>query len=429
MAFQEVHVSQFTSPTTPYSGCRHPDGFFATENHVFHCGYNDDNITVTPSPLPLAHCVGHDQRGTWQLFAYLDDASAANDEQELHASEASDSHPRLSQSSLATLEASVSSSVAEVDVTAPTNTGATEAPVAWLVLSSRDDNECVFTTSLSYRPLTPLVTIITPVSLDNQGETQGVLAWVGSADDSKLRCYIADNANALRQVELKEDVFSFDSPVMVMDALNSGERNHLIAVGCQDGTVRVISFQQESNESSLSFTNVTAHTILVDGPIMALHLSLQQDKTTHLVVGSMCGFVCRLEKKKDDGDWEGPWMVTQGLWDDSLDSEDAVLAVNMLSNEDIIALGTHSGQASVWQKRPAQDSYRLVWKCQLPYSIHGLSHASASITEQPVLLVTTRFTFHVFQRHVPKYCADTAKRRLQEMIAQRQTAFELLEIS
>jgi hypothetical protein len=255
--------------------------------------------------------------------------------------------------------------------------------------------------------------------LDHHSEDESnVVAWVGSADDSKLRCYIAyhGNRHELHPVQLKEKVFSFDSPVMVMDSLTQ-RKSYMIAVGCQDGTVRIISFQYQRTGEALSFVKLTAHTVLVDGPIIALHLS-QQGNATHLVVGSMCGFVCHL-KKAAERRWEGPWMVAEGLWNSSLNSEDAVLAVHMLS-KDMVALGTHSGQCFVWQQREAEDSYRLAWKCKLPYSIHGLSHVDA-VSGQPSLFVTTRYTFHVFQRDIPKYYADTAKRRLEELISQRQT--------
>ena len=422
MAFQEVHVSQFISPTNCYTGCRHKDGFFATEMHSFHCSCKDGDTQVTAGPLPppQEQCVGHDQSGAWELFSFLD-ASSVSEEgaQEKSAFETSSHHQRISQSSIASMETSSSSLPEAID--SPTQ-DAERATIAWLVLRSREEVARTLTASLTFRPLTPL--LIT--SLDNHSEDErNVVACVGSADDSKLRCYIAyhdGNRQELHPVDLKESAFSFDSPVMVMDSLTTPSKGHTIAVGCQDGTVRIISFQYQRTGEALSFAKLSVHTILVDGPIIALHLSQQQGNTTHLVVGSMCGFVCRLQKT-DESRWEGPWMVTEGLWNASLDLEDAVLAVHMLS-KDMIALGTHSGKCFVWQQREAQDSYRLVWKCQLPYSIHGLSHVNDLSCGQPSLRVTTRFTFHVFQRDVPKYCADTAKRRLVELIKQRQTFTE-----
>lgn len=426
MAFQEVHVSQFTSPTTPYTGCRHSSGFFATENHSFHCSCKDDDIQVTTGalPPPRQQCVGHDQSGAWEFFAFLDPSTNDTDEQDMTVSEASDSHRRSIASletSMRSLEASTTS-LPDIVESPALEAG---APIAWIVLRSRQELAPTFTASLTYRPLTPLLT--TPLDHRSEDESK-VVAWVGSADDPKLRCYIAEDGNDhfLKQAELKDDGFSFESPVMVMDSLTQG-KSHLIAVGCQDGTVRVISFQYQRTGNSLSFAQLTAHTILVDGPIMALHLS-QQDNITHLVVGSMCGFMCRLQKA-DNCSWEGPWMVAEALWNDSLDSEDAVLAVNMIS-KDMVALGTHSGKCFVWQQREgeAEDSYRLVWKCELPYSIHGLSHVNAS-SGQPLLFVTTRFTLNIFQRDVPRYCAATAKRRLEELISERQTAFELAKIA
>lgn len=429
MAFQEVHVSQFTSPTTPYTGCRHGDGYFATETHSFHCLANENDIQVTAESLPQEQqCVGHDQSGAWELFAFLNQSVNQDEQEQVNAS---DNHRRTSQSSISALESSLrsmeasSSSLLEGE-SAPT--AQEHNTIAWLVLKSREELAPAFTASLSFRPLTPMIT--TPLDHHSKDECK-VVGWVGSADDSKLRCFIPQRGDhpILKQVELKnDDVFQFDSPVMVMDSLTTQGKNQqqLIAVGCQDGTVRVISFSSRRTGDSLSFTKLVAHTILVDGPIMALHLSQQHhDGTMHLIVGSMCGFVCRL-KKTCDG-WQGPWMVTEGLWNTSLDSEDAVLAVNKLSSN-MVALGTHSGQCFVYQERLGEDdSYRLLWKCQLPYSIHGLSHVHTPA--QTSLLVTTRYTFHVFRRDVPKYSAERAKRRVEEMISQRQDAMELLKLA
>ena len=201
-------------------------------------------------------------------------------------------------------------------------------------------------------------------------------------------------------------------------------------MGCQDGTVRIIEFRFTRTGDSLDFTKLEAHTVLVDGPIIALHLSQEKDDgTIHLIVGSMCGFACGLKKTHRDREWQGPWMVAEGLWNSSLDSEDAILAVSKLSNN-MIAVGTHSGVCCVYQQRKGEDkSYQLLWKVRLPYSIHGLSHINLSSSGQPSLLVTTRYTFHVFQRDVPKYSADMAKRRIEKLISQRQDATELLNLA
>jgi hypothetical protein len=375
MAFQEVHVSQFTSPTTCYTGCRSGAGFFATETHSF--SYQDENMTVTTESLSGSSpklCVGHDQSGAWELFSFLD-PSLIQEEQV----EAPHRRRSVSTSSLPELES--------IDTT----------PIAWMTLKSREKLAPTYTASLTYRPLTPCL-------MTHQEERQ-VLVWGGSADDSKPRCFVVDQNQTLRPVELDGSAFSFDSPIMVMDSLTQ-ENGCLLAVGCQDGTVRVITFDYQRTGDSLSFSHLESHTVTVDGPIMALNISHQNGKT-NLVVGSMCGFVCRLQQVEEN--WTGPLMVAEGL----CDSEDAVLAVHMFDN--MVAFGTHSGRVYVCEQRQ-DDSYRQLWTCQLPYSIHGLAHVPKT---SPTLLVTTRHTFHVFSRNCPKYSVSTAKRQLEELMSLR----------
>jgi hypothetical protein len=403
MTFQEVHASQFTRPTTCYTACRSGAGFFATETHSF--SYDHEHTTVTAESLSSSRkrlCVGYDQSGTWELFCFLD-PSLYKDEEAHH-------HVR---------SVSMSSSIPEL---LESSTTLVDAPIAWITLQCKETHTYVTpaTAALTYRPLTPLLTT-------HKDEHSQVLAWVGSADDSKLRCYMVDHNNqTLLPVELSDSVFSFDSPVMAMDSLiahndddnDTGVVCLVIAMGCQDGTIRVISFDyQRSGDDSVSFSHLTSYTVIVDGPIMALHLSQQKSSngstTTNLVVGSMCGFVCRLQQVNETSSWAGPWMVAEGLW--NKDSEDAVLAVHMLPNK-MVAFGTLSGCVHVWEPRQDDDSYRLLWQCQLPYSIHGVAHVPNS--SPPALLVTTRYTFHVFHQDdcCPGYSASIVQRRLKDLM-------------
>lgn len=375
MAFQEVHVSQFTSPTTCYTGCRSGAGLFATETHSF--SYHDENMTFTTESLSAGSspklCVGHDQSDAWELFCFLDPSLIQGEHME------APHHGSVSASSSPELESTI------------------HTPIAWMTLKSREELAPTYTVSLTYRPLTPCL-----ITHKEEGQ---LLAWVGSADDSKLRCFVVDHNQALRPVELDVSAFSFDSPIMVMDSLTQ-ENACLLAVGCQDGTVRVVTFDYKRTGDSLSFSHLESHTVIVDGPIMALNMSHQNGKTK-LLVGSMCGFVCQLQQ--GEANWEGPSMVAEGL----CASEDAVLAVHIFDN--MVAFGTHSGRVYVCEQRQ-DDSYRQLWTCQLPYPIHGLTHVPKT---PPRLLVTTRHTFHVFSRNCPKYSVSRAKRQLEQLMSRR----------
>lgn len=417
MVFQEVHAVQFTSPTTCYTGCRHSLTRFATETHSFQLlDDKNDIIRVASEPLPFSHqvCVGHDQSKSWQVFCFLADIECSDSTPATGAAEPSDL-PRRAPLSSTIVDPPESSAVNTS--TAPSDR--VSSTTAWLVLRSHGDNTRTFEAALNYRPLSPLV-----CSNDENGNESSVLAWVGSADDSQLRCYvIAEDSQSLESVELSDSAFSLDSPIMVIDSLRNAPQSKetccCMAVGCQDGSVRIISFQLEQISETVSFSHVASHTVLVDGPIIALHLSRGQDGTTRtqLLAGSMCGFVCRLEKV--EAAWNGPWMVTEGL----PGKDDPVLAVHALTN-DALALGTHSGRCEVWIK--GESDYRRLWSCLLPYSIHGLAHEESSSTELPPrLMVTTRHTFHVFERKLTRYNAGSAKRRLEDLIQSRQKGADL----
>ena len=232
MSFQEVHVSQFTSATTPFTACRHKDGFFATETHSLHCTVENGTVQVSVGPLPSSreHCVGHDQGGAWHLYAFLD----SDDEQVMMnvSSSGAEAAPPANQnrrashssleSSMRSMEASLSSLPDAELVTAEAHDD--ETTIGWLVLRSKEEVAPTFTAPLAFRPLSPILTC--PMNHYSEDETR-VVAWVGSADDSLLRCYIPqdDNVALLKQVKLKnEEVFSFDSPVMVMDSLEGKNR-------------------------------------------------------------------------------------------------------------------------------------------------------------------------------------------------------------
>jgi hypothetical protein len=183
------------------------------------------------------------------------------------------------------------------------------------------------------------------------------------------------------------------------------QRLHL-AVGCQDGTIRIFVVKK-MNDDALQVQS--SHTVMVDGPIVALSMD---SNNNNLYAGSMCGFVCRLQYNNNEHSWSGPTMVTPDpLQDAKLSTEDCVLAVHSLNNR--VVVGTQSGQCCLYEQ--CEGDYYLAWHCQLPYPIHGVV-----LLQRSSLLVLTRRTVHVFhEQSQQKYSASKAKQRLIELLNER----------
>lgn len=446
--WKEVHVSQFTSSTTCYSGLRRTTSRrFATETHTFLLGHDpNENVQVTAAPLPLTGisvssspvCVGYDacqepSHKLWELFAFLEErqvleqqqgnttattATTSSDPQHTSTTTTSTSSETIQTSSNNMSNSSLSFIHAAEEVSIAQDGSPSHG---WLVLRHAWDG-LAYKTVLTFRPLAPHVGAIvvevphipTTSSTDESPlKEQSRLVWVGSADDSKLRCYLAveDIENKLYPLDLLHsiDAFSFSSHVMSIDSIVYKDQNFL-AIGCQDGTVRLVSFELLGR----SFRNVKEHTVIVDGPILSLSLMETTDEMLQLAVGSMCGFVCRLQYNGTK--WHGPTMVTDGLWNNKLQIDDPVLAVDMRDHH-TAAVGTQAGRCLLYEQQQGEedDDYRLVWQCQLPFPIHAIVWTADS------LLVTTQWTIHVFQlsEQPAVYSASTAKRRLEALLEER----------
>ena len=244
---------------------------------------------------------------------------------------------------------------------------------------------------LDFRPLSPCLArwghAIKP-SL----ASSGIGIFVGSADDSQLRLYEPNllDGRLIARTDLPEEDFQMDTPVMGMDYHSNGE-THILAVVGQDGTIQITTWS--GNDEQL-FASISSQRFIVDGPLVSLQFQEHPEGGLGLVVGSLCGYVCRLKREAPTGEWQDPQMVVQGLWNDQLQAEDSVLAVHPFG--DCIALGTLSGRCLIYRAEIYGDRYYHLWECTLPYSIHGLEthineHGSFD------LIVVTRRSLHVFR--------------------------------
>jgi hypothetical protein len=311
-------------------------------------------------------------------------------------------------------------------------------------------NKC-YSTHLSFRPLAPVVRLVgapqhPPTNCQQTQETKtenSPIVWLGSADTSKLYCFTlgekvvfadADGGSTtygddvlqtrmdLVPVALSDPAFNVESPVMALDCLNiyhnhedkdndigESEENattersmissstsdnsgcccYCLAISCQDGTIRFISFFLTKAISSNigpvdggvvvgAFENVQATTFIIDGPSICIHLSCSShrwwhesndDRAVYATIGSLCGYVTVMYTrdifgkvlaseapssndditKNDSISWEGPFIMAEGFWNQHLEAEDSVLAVHDIGMNGMVALGTHGGRCFLYQ--------------------------------------------------------------------------------
>lgn len=358
-------------------------------------------------------------------------------------------------------------------------------------------------TDLDFRPLgSPCIVPIIPTTMQRGGggndeggdphsRRQEYGVWVGSADDTRLRLYHwvikSDKDNdeqnnnnnnqksTLVPVEnLPSEHFSVNAPVMAIDyhqqvtsalkesnddndddvtAMTTALTTHTLALACQDGTIKLITWEEDQNhdgdsggddtynDNVFQFQHIQHFKIIIDGPLVCLRLehSNNNDKEEGLlrvVVGSLCGYVCQLSYDWERREWDGPWMIVQGFWNTSTSYEDGVLAVDV--SENYVAVGTHAGRCLLYATQDSE-TYFKVWDAILPYSVHevlivrngdnkndGKSQDNLGNTRL-TLAVTTRRSFHVFQctrgsvpwRKKPskaRYNADLVHSRLTEIL-------------
>lgn len=194
------------------------------------------------------------------------------------------------------------------------------------------------------------------------------------------------------------------------------EECHQLAVACQDGTIRFLWLYWSP---ALEIQCQEKYTVIVDGPIICLHLNYDQSRgLIEAVFGSLCGYAARFLQKTvgKDFDWQGPFMVAEGFWNLQQTQEDSVLAVHAWDNK--VAIGTYSGRCLLYGPTScnlSNDYGQPFWDCCLPEPINGLCHIPTK--SSVLLLVSTRRSIHVFQEMSKTYCPDMAKRKLEFLLS------------
>ncbi len=287
--------------------------------------------------------------------------------------------------------------------------------VALLMIRSLTDYTVEFTKTLDYRPLSPLFCSFSD-------DCQGV--WLGSSDHNELHLFVCRQSSAWQPCDVSPmSEFQLTSPVM---SINFCPPNCL-AVACQDGTIRIITFQAFDG---LVFSNVSQQQVMVDGPIVCLSLrSLEANNQWIVTAGSLCGYAMEWRVNAEQYNVSNPAMIAKGFWNGAIVAEDSVMAVCSLDER--VLIGTQSGKVLLYgvehnlnienKEKTIKRQFRLLWQCQLPYSIHGLDFLSGNDQN---FLVTTRKSIHIFQQGQYNYLKHAASIRSKLMDTIQQEAVD-----
>lgn len=388
MEYSHIKFSSFSGSTTCYSGLGQVStdgsGYLATESELIQVSAEANDAfcctlpEITKDQSGDVRCVGHACLHTQQVFIFLQKdpptdidhyASVVMNSSimsELHFTPTQSHDPSISDGSVV-LEATDNGVPSLVSADEDVAHNSYASIIVW-----KDGATCL-RISVPCRLLAP--------TFSKVDENEYIL-WVGSADDSELRCFHIVNRE-IRDVKV-DTLEAVTSPIMTIDCCSDNDQ-HSIAVGCQDGTVCIMPFACRRVDDRITLEILRTHSDVVDGPIMSLHLT-----KTRALVGSMCGYVCQFVFTNDV--WGEPSMVVKDcLWDARYEANDTVLAVHYWM--DRVVLGTYSGLLQVHV--PVGTTYNVEWSCRFPDAVHAIVHYDNK------LIVTTRTSLHVVQAKSP----------------------------
>jgi len=290
-----------------------------------------------------------------------------------------------------------------------------------------------------------------------------IALFVGCANEPFLRLYVENNLTQQFEEIIPDSEKRFlpdlSSPTMSLSTLHDDRaKTHYLAIGSQNGTISIVAFQPgkrftPSGQLSFSTSVLFTERCFVDGPLVTLHFHLEssvlRDKYyIDLVVGSLRAFVCMYRKtmhatkndvvdtEQERQEFEGPIVVTEGLFSERLKIEDSVLVVHKFNfgtrAGTVIAVGTYSGRLLLFEPdehcldstettasleegkdeigeenptsncssdlpvNPSLLRYKLIWSRNFNSPIHGIVVEDLDGDGFPELLITTLKNIHVF---------------------------------
>lgn len=442
MEYREEQMWPLTGGTTCYTGIRDRKG--ATEWHTLHLT-TDDTLSsrqITPRDNALV-CVGYSTTANHECLVLLDVTRLDAPETPLDVQPATTTNNNdrggndWDDQSVSNATITTTTSTVGTRATSPENVPSqlmtlsfdslpppiiqppqlTQA-AALLMIRSLADRSVEFTKTLDYRPLSPRL-------CNFSEDCMGV--WLGSSDHNELHLYVSRGSEWQAHDLSRMPEFQLTSPIMSIDFCPP----NCLAVACQDGTIRVIVFQ---SFNGFVFSGLSQQQVMVDGPIVCLSLRTLEPSSKWLITaGSLCGYAMEWFVDAEHTVCN-PSMIAKGFWNGAIAAEDSVLAVR--STDDQVLIGTQSGKvllygldnnkAKVKETTVKRRHFRLLWQCQLPYSIHEVEFL---VGDDERLLVTTRKSIHTFQKGNFNYVDRAAfiRSRLMTMMQQEIEAEEVVE--
>jgi len=208
---------------------------------------------------------------------------------------------------------------------------------------------------------------------------------------------------------------------------------HLLAMSCEDGSIRIISYVACKEEISPDEWNIRlqilkASEFVVDGPITSLSFTVDHEERNivKLLVGSIWGFCCFFDFNEIDCTFSGPFHIASGFWNSKYNEEDSVTALHRLriSNDwDEILIGLFSGRVILLslsnvliqdgmsaEQRDMFVRSKSIFHTLLPYPILSIQTILPHNAMAPDIIVITRRTIHVFRSSVEKMVNDAKER-------------------
>ena len=267
----------------------------------------------------------------------------------------------------------------------------------------------------------------------------------------------------------------FRSPITVVNTSITVRKSdlasiHTLSVGCQDGSIRIITYalanengneqEQEEREDKHCENNqlkdmhqrfeiLNISNFVIDGPVSALSYSRNEsieNEEVRLVLfaGSVCGFACWFYQipNCDDYEFQGAYPLIDGLWDNRLRDDDAVLSIREfqyggVEGGSIVAIGLYSGRLLLFERRTEgrseddnedtknpymyftdkRDSatFHCVWNCTLPYPIRDIQVVADGIFSD--MVVCTKRSIHLLRSN-PDFFGEAAFERVERLINQ-----------
>jgi hypothetical protein len=208
---------------------------------------------------------------------------------------------------------------------------------------------------------------------------------------------------------------------------------HLLAMACEDGSIRIIfyaAYKEEvsPDEWSVRLDIIKTSDFAVDGPITSLSFTAYHKKgnSVKLLVGSIWGFCCFFDLNECDFTFSGPFEIAKGLWNSKYNEDDAVTSLRHLriSNGcDEILIGLFSGKVVLLslsnnltkdsmgaEQRDMILTSNCIFHTSLPYPILAIQTLMPHVALIPDIIIITRRSIHVFRSSIGKMVNDTKER-------------------